>query len=77
MADSGVVGLMGQPTGDVGVVTSRLTVGLEGRPVGRQSGGGDDQAANRVCWSGDQSADSGVGVMTSQPTVGWCRRVAV
>ena len=61
---------MGQPTGYVGVVTSRPTVGLEGRPVGQQSGGGDDQVADRVCWSGDQSADSGVGVVTSRPTVG-------
>ena len=24
--------------------------------------------ANRVCWSGDQAADSEVGVMTSRPT---------
>ena len=28
-ADSGVVGMMGRPTGYVGVVTSRPTVGLE------------------------------------------------
>ena len=28
-ADSRVVGLMGRPTGYVGVVTSQLTVGLE------------------------------------------------
>ena len=71
MADSGVVGMMGWPTGDVGVVTSWPTVGFEGRPVGQQLGGGDDQVADRVCWSGDQSANSGVGGATSQPTVGW------
>ena len=61
---------MGRLTGDVGVVTSWPTVGLEGRPVGQQLGGGDDQVADRVCWSGDQLADSGVGVVTSWPTVG-------
>ena len=65
---------MGRPTGYVGVVSSS-----------------EDQSANRVCWSddqsadsgvvglmgwltgyvgGDQSADSGVGVMTSRPPVG-------
>ena len=59
MADSGVVGLMGRPTGYVGEVTSWLTGYV-----------GGDQLAD----SGDgvvTSRPTGyVGVMTSQPTVG-------
>ena len=54
-----------------------------GRPTGYVGvvSSSEDPSADRVCWSDDQSADSGVvglmgrptgyvGVMTSQPTVG-------
>ena len=47
-ADSGVVGLMGQPTGYIGVM------------VGQQWGDGVDGAADRVYWSDHQLANSEV-----------------
>ena len=67
-ADSGVVGLMGQPTGYIVVMTSQLTVKWWG-----------NGSADMVHWSDDQSANSGVGVMTSQPTgyIGVMTSVAV
>ena len=37
-------------------------------PVSWQWGGGVDGAANRICWSGDQSADSGVVGLMGQLT---------
>ena len=59
-ADSGVVGLIGWPTGYIGVMTSWPTVK-----------GWANGPADRVHWSDGQSANSEVGVVTSWPTVGW------
>ena len=71
MANCRVVGLMGQPTEYVGMMTSRPTVKWWA-----------NRLANRVCWSDDQLANCGVGglmdqligyvgVMASWLTVGW------
>ena len=57
MANSGVVGLMGWPTGYIGVMTSRLTVKWWA-----------NGSADRVFWSNDQSADSGVVGLMDRPT---------
>ena len=48
LADSGIGGLMGWPTGQVQVITSQLTVGLT------------NGSANRTSSSDHQSANSGV-----------------
>ena len=70
-ADNGVVGLMGWPTGYIGMMINQLTVGwcgwwgsqqgtLEWWPVSWQWGGGAEGVADGVVW-----------VMTTWLTMGW------